>query len=238
MRRWLAIAGLALGLLTVPVRAQRRGGMSGGSAGRGGFVARGMVSSGRGSFVGAPRAGVRVGAGFRPPGFFPNRFGPNRFGPNRFFHGYPLGYFGGYYGYPLFSAYPGFYADYPYPATVDSYPGYSTSASYFDPNEQFEQSEVERLENEVDELRAERAERAAGSTASGEAPRRETEPQPTTVLVFRDQHTEEVGNYAIVGPTLWIFTEQQARKVPIASLDLAATKKANDERGVDFRLPE
>jgi hypothetical protein len=230
MRRWLAIAGLALGLLTVPVRAQRRGGMSVGSAGRGGFVARGMVSSGGGSFVGAPRAGVRVGAGFRPPGFFPNRFGPNRF-----FHGYPLGYFGGYYGYPLFSAYPGFYADYPDPATVDSYPGYSTSASYFDPNEQFEQSQVERLEQEVDELRAERA---AGSTASGEAPRRETEPQPTTVLVFRDQHTEEVGNYAIVGPTLWIFTEQQARKVPIDSLDIAATKKANDDRGVDFRLPE
>jgi hypothetical protein len=229
MRRWLAIAGLALGLLTVPVQAQRRGGMSGGSAGRGGFVARGTVSSGRGSFVGAPRAGVRFGTGFRPPGFFPNRFGPNRF-----FHGYPLGYFGGYYGYPLFSTYPGFYADYPY-AAVDSYPGYSTSASYFDPNEQFEQSQVERLEQEVDELRAERD---AGSTASGEAPRRETEPQPTTVLVFRDQHTEEVGNYAIVGPTLWIFTAQQARKVPIDSLDIAATKKANDDRGVDFRLPQ
>jgi hypothetical protein len=135
----------------------------------------------------------------------------------------------------LFSASPGFYADYPYPAIVDSYPGYNPSASYFDPNEQFEQSQVERLENEVDELRAERA---AGSSASGEALRRETEPQPTTVLVFRDQHTEEVGNYAIVGPTLWVFTEQQARKVPIDSLDIAATKKANDDRGVDFRLPQ
>ena len=73
---------------------------------------------------------------------------------------------------------------------------------------------------------------------AADAPRRETEPQPTTVLVFRDQHTEEVGNYAIVGPTLWIFTEQQARKVPVDSLDIAATKKANDDRGVDFRLPE
>jgi len=234
MRRWLAIAGLALGLLTVPVRAQRRGGMSVGSAGRGGSVARGTFTSGRGSFLGAPRAGVRFGTGFRPPVFFPNHFGPNRFGPNRFFHGYPLGYFGGYYGYPLLSTYPGFYSDYPYPA-VDSYPGYNTSASYFNPDEQFEQSQVERLEHEVDELRAERD---AGSTAPGDAPRRETEPQPTTVLVFRDQHTEEVENYAIVGPTLWIFTEQQARKVPLDSLDIAATKKANDDRGLDFRLPE
>src|ERR1700683_4152567 len=174
MRRWLAIAGLAVGLLTVPVQAQRRGGMSVGSAGRGGFVARGPVSSGRSSFLGAPRAGVRFGTGFRPPGFFPNHFGPNRFGPNRFFHGYPLGYFGGYYGYPLLSTYPGFYGDYFYPATVDSYPGYNTSASYFNPDEQYEQSQVERLEHEVDELRAERD---AGSTASGDAPRRETEPQ-------------------------------------------------------------
>ena len=231
MRRWLAIAGLVAGLLTVPVRAQRRGGMSVGSAGRGGFVARGTVASGRGSaFLGAPRAGVRFGPGFRPPVFFPNRFEHNRF-----FRGYPLGYYGGYYGYPLVSTYPGFYADYPYPATVDSYPGYNTSASYFDPDEQFEQSQVERLEHEVDQLRAERD---ASSSAPGDAPRRETEPQPTTVLVFRDRHTEEVGNYAIVGPTLWIFTEQQARKVLVDNLDIAATKKANDDRGVDFRLPE
>jgi hypothetical protein len=231
MRRWLAIAGLVAGLLTVPVRAQRRGGMSAGSAGRGGFVGRGTVVGGRGpAFLGAPRAGVRFGTGFRPPVFFPNRFEHNRF-----FRAYPLGYYGAYYGYPLVSTYPGFYADYPYPSTVDSYPGYNTAASYFDPDEQFQQSQVERLEHEVDGLRAERD---ARSSAAADAPRRETEPQPTTVLVFRDQHTEEVGNYAIVGPTLWIFTEQQARKVPVDNLDIAATKKANDDRGVDFRLPE
>jgi hypothetical protein len=202
--------------------------MSVGSAGRGGYAARGTVASGRSSaFLGAPRAGVRFGTGFRPP-----VFSPNHFGPNRFFRPYPLGYYGAY---PLISTYPGFYADYPYPATADSYPGYDTSASYFDPNEQFQQSQVERLEQEVDELRAERD---ASSSAPGDAPRRESEPQTTTVLVFRDRHTEEVGNYAIVGPTLWIFTEQQARKVPLDNLDIAATKKANDDRGVDFRLPE
>jgi len=234
MLRWLAIAGLVAGLLTVPLRAQRRGGMSAGSvgsAGRGGFVARGTMASGRGSgFSAAPRAGVRFGSAFRSPVSFPNRFGPNRFRGH-----YPFGYYGAYFGYPLLSTYPGFYADYPYASATDSYPGYNTSASYFDPDEQFEQSQVDRLEHEVDELRAERD---ASSAAPGEAPRRETEPQPTTVLVFRDQHSEEVGNYAIVGPTLWIFTEQQARKVPLDNLDIAATKKANDDRGVDFRLPE
>jgi hypothetical protein len=58
------------------------------------------------------------------------------------------------------------------------------------------------------------------------------------MLVFRDQHTEEVGNYAIVGQTLWILSEQKAGKVPLDTLDIPATTKANEDRGVDFRLPE
>jgi hypothetical protein len=47
-----------------------------------------------------------------------------------------------------------------------------------------------------------------------------------------------VQNYAIVGETLWIVTEERARKVPISDLDIPATRKANEDRGVDFRLPE
>ncbi|HME57460.1 MAG TPA: hypothetical protein VKF63_03920, partial [Terracidiphilus sp.] len=58
-----------------------------------------------------------------------------------------------------------------------------------------------------------------------------------TVLVFRDRHSEEIQNYAIVGKTLWVFTEQRARKIPIAELNVPATTKANEARGIDFRLP-
>lgn len=60
---------------------------------------------------------------------------------------------------------------------------------------------------------------------------------PATVLVFRDQRQREVQNYAIVGQTLWSFAPQRTEKIPLSSLDLAATTKANDERGLDFRLP-
>ena len=60
---------------------------------------------------------------------------------------------------------------------------------------------------------------------------------PPTVLVFRDQHQLEVQNYAIVGQTLWNFAPQRTQKIPLADLDLAATQKANDDRGVTFRLP-
>ena len=60
---------------------------------------------------------------------------------------------------------------------------------------------------------------------------------PPTVLVFRDQHQQEIQNYAIVGQTLWSFTSQRTQKIPLADLDIAATQKANDDRGVTFRLP-
>jgi hypothetical protein len=72
-------------------------------------------------------------------------------------------------------------------------------------------------------------------------PAREADPDPpsvpATVLVFRDQHKQEVQNYAIVGRTLWTFAPQHTQKIPLSDLDLPATTKANDERGVDFRVP-
>lgn len=60
---------------------------------------------------------------------------------------------------------------------------------------------------------------------------------PATVLVFRDRHKLEIRNYAIVGQTLWNFAPQHTEKIPLSDLDLPATAKANDERGVTFRVP-
>ena len=57
------------------------------------------------------------------------------------------------------------------------------------------------------------------------------------MILYRNHKIEELENYAIVGQTLWVFTEQRARKVPIAELDLPATINANDLRGIDFQLP-
>jgi len=65
----------------------------------------------------------------------------------------------------------------------------------------------------------------------------EDPPQEPTTLVFKDGHKLDVGNYAIVGSTLFDLTPGHARKVPLSDLDLAATQKVNDDRGVIFRLP-
>ena len=63
------------------------------------------------------------------------------------------------------------------------------------------------------------------------------QPQEPSVLLFRDGHQLEVQNYAIVGDFLYDFTPGHARKVPLSQLDLPATVKANDDRGLDFTLP-
>jgi hypothetical protein len=34
-----------------------------------------------------------------------------------------------------------------------------------------------------------------------------------------------------------IFARQHTQKIPLSDIDLPATTKVNDERGVDFRLP-
>jgi len=72
------------------------------------------------------------------------------------------------------------------------------------------------------------------------APSEPAEPvaaQPSTVLVFKDGHQSDVLNYAIVGDTLFDFTAGRTRKILLADLDLPATHKANDDRGVDFQIP-
>jgi len=61
--------------------------------------------------------------------------------------------------------------------------------------------------------------------------------QPRTVLVFKDGRQLEILNYAIVGSTLYDLSEGRTRKVALAELDLTATVKQNDDRGVDFQLP-
>lgn len=62
-------------------------------------------------------------------------------------------------------------------------------------------------------------------------------PSNPTVLVFKDGHQVEVENYAVVGQTLYDLTPGHRRKVALAELDVPATVKLNDDRGVVFELP-
>ena len=225
MRRWLAVAALGAVFVAAPLWGQRRGGMSGGFGGHAGIAARGAVGGMRG-----PAMGFHSGFGGVPrPGFRPG-FGRGPFFGNRFHRRYP--YWGWGYGYPWAWGwgYPWDYGGYDnssyaqqyYPQEDYANPSYGQNGRMQD-----QQAEIDRLNDQVERLRAERnAQRQ--SPAIAEKP---------TELIFRDKRTEEIQNYAITGQTLWVLSDQHARKIPLSELDIVATQKVNEERGVDFSVP-
>ena len=216
--------------------------------GRGGFSSRGPAGFRGGSSFGsashlgsAPRFGAAFGTGLRQPGFRTHRsfsgFRQPVFGSRRFHHRVFFGsVFPGYYGY---YGYPAYYGG-DYYSTPDYYPGYDyygssySSPAYSAQNDiAQQQQDIDRLEDEVARLREQRETQSQARRRRDLKPKAHLEP---TVLVFRDKHTQEVQNYAIVGGTLWIFSEQRATKLPLSWLDIEATTKANDDRGVNFQV--
>ena len=76
----------------------------------------------------------------------------------------------------------------------------------------------------------------------GQSVRSDQNPPPATVLVFRNGQAELTNGYAIVGSMLYAQTDYWTtggwtKKIALAQLDLAATIRANQERGVVFKLP-
>jgi hypothetical protein len=67
-------------------------------------------------------------------------------------------------------------------------------------------------------------------------PARDAKPSEPTVLVFHDGHRQEVSNYAIMGQTVYVL-DDRTQKIPLANLDVPATVKANDDRGMEFKIP-
>lgn len=231
MRRWLSIATFSLILVALPVWAQRHGGGGGGGAhfasrGASGIHSSGIHSSGihsSGSFRGGSfgrGSGIRIRTGnpyYNRRGFYGRRGYP--------YGGYPYYGYGGYYPWGDY----GWDDDslaYNTDEDQDSYAGASYPAPYPE-NDSGLQRDVQALNGKIDRLQADVEARN----------RPKTDLEPATALVFRDQHIEEVRNYAIAGETLWVLNDKAAKKIPLAQLDLPATVKMNDDRGVDFQVP-
>ena len=163
------------------------------------------------------------------PGIYPGRpgFGPGYgYGHGRGY-GYGYGGYGSAYAVPYYIPYddasyggdagggPYLYSGLPDPTmhvVVDLPPGRSTAEPY-------------------DE------EQGVQSARSEAAPVREVLPIDPTVLVFRDGHRQQVTNYAVMGQTLYVFDDHR-QKILLRDLDLPATVKVNDDRGVEFQLPK
>jgi len=119
------------------------------------------------------------------------------------------------------------------------YPGYS-QVVVVQPDDATDEDEVGGYDPRVLRLRLPQEDDGAPQPRPAPAAVPAPEPvvaQPSTVLVFKDGHKAEVENYAIVGATLFELGDGRTRKIQLSDLDLPATAKANDDRGVDFQLP-
>lgn len=143
----------------------------------------------------------------------------------------------GYYDSSYYDSYPTTYATQTYPSYVYVTPG---SDDYSQSDTTTQQDEINRLNNEVDQLRSQQSSNWGPSTSTwgpGSKSATKAEVHAETVLIYRDGHAEEVDNYAIVGKTLWVFNQARAKKIPLTDLDLAATKRDNEDRGITFVVP-
>jgi hypothetical protein len=231
MRRPLTFAAflLSISLIPVCVSAQRGGGHASGgghfSGGGGAHFSGGHA----GSFSAAH--GTARGAGF-------NR-GIGRSGTHVTIRTAPYGY--GRRGYPYYGwgYYPwwgwdnGFWSDNGYSDDSTDQDSYAAATpdtpAYSEPymgNSGMHRN-LQELNNKIDRLQAD-----------VDAKNRPKEQEPATALVFRDQHVEEVHNYAIAGGTLWVLNDAAAKRIPLAQLDIPATEKLNGDRGIEFQVPQ
>ena len=236
MRRLLTLAAFLLIISVLPLRAQRGGHASGGShggfSGHSGFSGHAGGMSAAGGFHGgsfAARGSSLHVASASHSSFSRNR---NVHGSRIFSHRYGNRCYGCLgYGYPFY----GYYDPY----------WWWDSSSYDGDAERERNLASEMNAENLDEQRMRQQEQDAysqpaygpPSRAAMQTSREQAPADPPTVLVFRDQHQREIQNYAIVGQTLWVFSSQRSEKISLAQLDIPATTKVNDDRGVDFRLP-
>jgi hypothetical protein len=240
MRRPLTFAAFLLIVSVMPVCAQRGGG---GHASGGG--SHGGFSGGHASFSGSHASGGfaghsvyaahgALGAGSGYTSHYASRpgsvMGSRSYGRGPYIRS-RVGLYGyrnrGYYGYPYY----GYYAGIDPYWWWDTYPSDDADQrAMADEMNQENLEEQQALRDQDQDVYARRMPRA-------EPPAEKAENDPATILIFRDQHTREVQNYAIVDEMLWVFSPSRIEKVPLATLDVPATIKANENRGVDFRLP-
>lgn len=137
-------------------------------------------------------------------------------------HNYPYGY-GYVYGVPYYVPYYDSEGDQPEDQQMSAQPVSEprNGATIFEHNGQPSE------ENEGYAAREDRPE---------SSPQNNVAPLAPTVLVFRDGHQQEIDSYAIAGSKLIVLGERP-QKIALSDLDLDATAKLNDDRGVDFKLP-
>jgi hypothetical protein len=105
-----------------------------------------------------------------------------------------------------------------------------------DPNAISMAEQIGELRGELNQLRSQAATPLQpiepSMSTEGDSPRESAE--PATVIVLRSGRQVETTNYAVMDQTLWNFSARPVQKIPLSSVDVDASRKANAEHGVDF----
>jgi hypothetical protein len=246
------VAGLAL---AVPMLAQRSIAPSITSGPHSGYPAASITSGMHSGYPAAsiltPSNNVRFGGarhfGFSSPRMF-NPQGEHREhrgdrDNHRFRDGF-YSYYPAYYYDPFLYGY-----DDPYVENNSSLPGAGTFNNQAQPQEPandaqypqyrpyVESNSVVDSQGHIYDRRPESPPETAAAEPAQPPLSRAQEDEPRTVLVFKDGRQLEVSNYAIMGSNLYLFAGDH-RKISLTDLDLNATRKANDDRGIEFRVPD
>jgi hypothetical protein len=191
-------------------------------------------------------AQMRGGMGISP--HFTSGFGGGRFGGRFGRAGYGYAYWGD----GLL------YAD--YPATSLAYPPSQPQVIVIQPAANNDAPPERRIDPLLIELQGDRYVRLQGETAlesQGSKPSGSPHEQVAVsavsnqagsgelapaVLVYRDGHREQIANYAIVSGVIYARGNYWqdgywTKNIQLASLDIPATMKANQDSGVNFVLP-
>jgi hypothetical protein len=92
-------------------------------------------------------------------------------------------------------------------------------------------SQVGQLRTEVQQLQTELAAARGQSTPTSAAA------QNAVTLILKDGRRIEAAGYALVGSTLWILNAQDATKISLSDVDVDATQKENQKRGINVVIP-
>ena len=193
------------------------------------------VTSMAGSYLPLPPPSVtslpNYGFTFKPSYHGGYRYGYHRGRGNGYGYTGGLGYVMPYY-IPVDAS--GYGYDYVAGGTPDLYSGPTVYPTDPNPHLVVEQPPARRYEPAPEE--AEISPPTGPALQQPSTPQHDARPMEPTVLVFRDGHQQEVTNYAIMGQTIYVFGDH-LRKIALADLDVPATIKTNDDRGMEFKIP-
>lgn len=178
----------------------------------------------------APAAGY---SGINPGAYKSGAYKSSSHYYRRDYRNVPQSYFVAPYYYPFLG-----YSD----SSYDAYPAYDSAQ---DPNVQSAEvtanmlgQQIQNLSAQVAQMRMDQEAARNEQTQSPETPlavqTEQIPPSPPIQLVLRNGQQMQVQDYAVVDGTFWDFTHPVTRKIPISSIDIAASQKATEDSGAEF----